>query len=514
MTAIDMNWVIVDKDGKPTAYFEDIWNSLEVVVSGGLSEQVFQNTQNISSNSDLIDQNTQDISENTQIINSLDLGVVNTKLGQILIGTYWDGSTVITTGNFTLNSLTLTIDLAVVDGGTGASTASGARINLDAEQAFSKNTGFNLNLGTSSGTVLEGRTFGTMADQNANGVVISGGTITGITDLAIADGGTGSSTASGARTNLDVDQAGTDNSTDVTLAGTPNYITIVGQVITRTLIDLTSHITGVLGLSNGGTGDAAVTSANIGHLKAMDQDVGAGDNVILGKVDTTDIIHVNVNDTGFSPNASAKLILEDDSGANVFQFLTSAGNLSLQGFFWSDSSSNTARFYYIHSTETFTWRANGSDVMNLNDTGGLSAFVKISSTDTTDSTSPTSNSSGKFLGGVSIAKALFVGGISDFNDFMRVRSSNNNPIRAISTDAVCQVAISDSTSSSETSNGVTVTGNVLGLMAAGAKRLQVDNTSNSTETSLEVFYNGSLTRVNVGASDSGGTGQRLLTIDN
>lgn len=45
-------------------------------------------------------------------------------------------------------------------------------------------------------------TLGTMATQNANAVAITGGTITGITDLAVADGGTGASTASGARTNL------------------------------------------------------------------------------------------------------------------------------------------------------------------------------------------------------------------------------------------------------------------------------------------------------------------------
>ena len=43
---------------------------------------------------------------------------------------------------------------------------------------------------------------GTISTQAANNVAITGGSITGITDLAVADGGTGSSTAAGARTNL------------------------------------------------------------------------------------------------------------------------------------------------------------------------------------------------------------------------------------------------------------------------------------------------------------------------
>jgi hypothetical protein len=43
---------------------------------------------------------------------------------------------------------------------------------------------------------------GSISTQAASGVAITGGSITGITDLAVADGGTGASTAAGARTNL------------------------------------------------------------------------------------------------------------------------------------------------------------------------------------------------------------------------------------------------------------------------------------------------------------------------
>lgn len=109
------------------------------------------------------------------------------------------------------------------------------------------------------------------------------------------------------QTTLDVDPAGTDNSTNVSLAGTPNYITIVGQVITRALINLASHVTGILPLANGGTNDAAVTTANIGHLKSTNQDLGTGDDTTFAEITAT--TGINLGGT-----AAENLIDDADSG--------------------------------------------------------------------------------------------------------------------------------------------------------------------------------------------------------
>lgn len=59
--------------------------------------------------------------------------------------------------------------------------------------------------GTNATTAADARTnlgLGSLAVQNSDDVNITGGSVSGITDLAIADGGTGASTASAARTKL------------------------------------------------------------------------------------------------------------------------------------------------------------------------------------------------------------------------------------------------------------------------------------------------------------------------
>lgn len=97
-----------------------------------------------------------------------------------------------------LSKIRLTLDvlgvLPVANGGTGGSTQAAARTGLG---------------------------LGTMATQAASAVAITGGSVAGITDLAVADGGTGTSTGSiTGTTALTLTAGGTNQAASLRASGT------------------------------------------------------------------------------------------------------------------------------------------------------------------------------------------------------------------------------------------------------------------------------------------------------
>lgn len=108
----------------------------------------------------------------------------------------------------------------------------------------------------------------TKTDNSA--AAITGGTITGITDLTVADGGTGASTASGARTNLGLvigtDVQAWDADLDTWAGKTPPSGTVVGTSDTQTLTNKTINASQLVAGSVTSTQLAtAVTPVGVGQ---------------------------------------------------------------------------------------------------------------------------------------------------------------------------------------------------------------------------------------------------------
>lgn len=140
--------------------------------------------------------------------------------------------------------------LPLANGGTNATTAAGARSSLNVDVAGTDN---------STNVTLAGEDYLSISGQQitASNIDLTDN-VTGA--LPLANGGTNATTASAARTSLGVDAAGTDNSTNVTLAG-EDYLSISGQQITAANIDLTDNVTGALPLANGGTNATSAAAA-------------------------------------------------------------------------------------------------------------------------------------------------------------------------------------------------------------------------------------------------------------
>ncbi|MFN3188533.1 MAG: tail fiber domain-containing protein [Candidatus Paceibacteria bacterium] len=133
----------------------------------------------------------------------------------------------------------------------------------------------NLNVPTRTGTDATG-TWGISVTGNANTAT------TWQTARTLTIGGTGKSVNGGANVSwslaeIGVDPAGTDNSTNVTLAG-ENYLSLTGQQITASAINLAgTNVTGTLPVARGGTG---ITSLGTGVTTALGINIGTAGSFV------------------------------------------------------------------------------------------------------------------------------------------------------------------------------------------------------------------------------------------
>ena len=158
-------------------------------------------------------------------------------------------------------------------------------------------------------------TLGTLSSQDAGSVVISGGTISGVTDIAIADGGTGASSAADARTNLGLVIGTNVQAYDAGLASIAGLTTNIDQILYLTGAD--TYATSALPsyartfLASGGSATAARTTLGLGSL--------ATQNVIVaGNVDSATISGANIISASLiSANYGAGSVVEAAIGTSA-----------------------------------------------------------------------------------------------------------------------------------------------------------------------------------------------------
>ena len=137
---------------------------------------------------------------------------------------------------------------------------------------------------------------------------------------------------------------------NVTLAGTPDYITISGQTITRGAIDLATDVTGATPVANGGTGLSAITSGHVLYASGTDTIAAAAPGNTSG---------VQAYDAETAKTDTAQ-----------------AWTASQRSTFYTSYADDTATFY-MNTAQNWTWTvtASGASSVTFELESGTSALT-------------------------------------------------------------------------------------------------------------------------------------------